>query len=129
MGEARPLPFSFSSAAMWLNLSILSVAHHCRGMILDIFAAARQHVEVMEARVAKQLRVIEQSDLAGQDSSDARNLLLVLEQALTAMRFEIVRLLPTSVDASRVPSRVRSRSGRKRVARPAKAAVANSGRQ
>ncbi len=98
-------------------------------MILDIFAAARQHVQVMEARVAKQLRVIEQSDLAGQDSSDARNLLLVLEQALTAMRFEIARLLPTSVDASRVPSRVRSRSGRKRVAGLAKAAVANGGRQ
>lgn len=111
---------------MWLSFSHATIRpHHCRGMTLDIFAAARQHIEMMEARVARQLRVIEEADLAGQDSGDARNLLLVLEQALTAMRFEISRLLPTSVDASRMPSRVRSRSGRKRVAKLTKAAVAN----
>ena len=60
-----------------------------------IFAAAIDHIRLMEARIAKQEATIQQLSDAGQDTSESESKLRLLHAALDEMRLQLPRLVPT----------------------------------
>jgi len=60
-----------------------------------IFAAAMEHVRLMESRIAQQQAEIQRLRDAGQDISEASKRLCLLRAALEEMRIQLARLVPT----------------------------------
>ena len=60
-----------------------------------IFAAAVEHVRLMESRIAQQEAELLRLKEAGQDLSQARNRLCLLRTTLAEMRIQLARLVPT----------------------------------
>jgi DNA repair exonuclease SbcCD ATPase subunit len=59
------------------------------------FAAAIEHIRVMEARIAKQDSAIERLRMMRENSSDAERRLKLLRAALAEMRTQLAQLTPT----------------------------------
>ncbi|HET6161975.1 MAG TPA: hypothetical protein VFE34_26790 [Dongiaceae bacterium] len=59
------------------------------------FAAAIEHIRLMENRIAQQEAAIQQLKQAGQDISSAASRLQLLHAAMEEMRIQLARLLPT----------------------------------
>jgi hypothetical protein len=59
------------------------------------FAAAMEHIRLMESRIKEQERAIESLKLAGQGTTDSMQKLNLLHSALDGMRIELARLVPT----------------------------------
>ena len=58
-------------------------------------AAARQHIDQMEARIAQQTALIVELRQSGQDTLEASRRLALLHHALEEMRYLIGDLVPT----------------------------------
>lgn len=58
-------------------------------------AAAREHIQLMEARIAQQTALIVELRQSGQDTLDAARRLVLLHHALEEMRFLLSDLTPT----------------------------------
>ena len=57
--------------------------------------AAREHIELMEARIAQQTALIVELRQTGQDTLEAARRLVLLHHALEEMRLLIGELVPT----------------------------------
>jgi hypothetical protein len=65
-----------------------------------IFAAAIEHIRVMEGRITKQESAIERLRVMREDSSDAERRLRLLRAALAEMRTQLAQLTPTREQVS-----------------------------
>ena len=65
-----------------------------------IFAAAIEHIRVMEGRITKQESAIERLRMMREDSSDAKRRLRLLRAALAEMRTQLAQLTPTREQVS-----------------------------
>jgi hypothetical protein len=76
----------------------------------EFVAAAEQHITALEARVARQSRLVEQITLDGGDATAALHNLRLMEEAVEVMRMSIFKLLPsTTIEALQKAARRKSR--------------------
>jgi uncharacterized membrane protein YccC len=64
------------------------------------FAAALEHIRVMEGRINQQASAIEVLQKADQDTSDAVHRLKLLHAALDEMRIQLAQLAPNEAQVS-----------------------------
>ena len=64
-------------------------------------SAAQNHIETLEARIEEQIKVIEQLEQAGKDTSEPTKRLSLLRGALAEIRFHLGMLSSTKADAKR----------------------------
>ena len=62
---------------------------------------AQDHIEILEARIAEQVEVIERLEQAGKDTSEPTKRLSLLRDALAEVRYHLGALSPTEADAKR----------------------------
>jgi hypothetical protein len=60
------------------------------------YAAAVEHIEVMEKRIRQQVDAIGVLEAAGGDTTDANRRLKLLDFALSEMRIQLAQLAPTA---------------------------------
>jgi uncharacterized membrane protein YccC len=63
--------------------------------------AAREHVRLMEDRIAQQSRVVEELRKSGEDDTEAIRRLELLKSVLTEMRLQLGQLAETDADKKR----------------------------
>ncbi|MEZ5830027.1 MAG: hypothetical protein R3D05_02470 [Dongiaceae bacterium] len=68
-------------------------------------SAAREHLDVMEARIAQQAALIVELRASGEDTFEAAQRLALLRSALEEMRVQLAGLLPTEATAGLKPAR------------------------
>jgi hypothetical protein len=85
------------SSGVHLEIANISGCLSCwrAGHMEQPFAAAMEHIRLMESRIKEQERAIESLKLAGQGTTDSMQKLNLLHSALDGMRIELARLVPT----------------------------------
>jgi hypothetical protein len=90
---------SARSLAVHLLPSRLLKKHFSGGTMEPTFAAAIEHIKVMEARIRQQTEAICLLKTLGQDTSDADRRLNLLNFALEELRIQLAQLAPTAGQA------------------------------
>ena len=83
-----------------------------RAGMADQISAPTVHIRRIETRIEQQRRRIVELDRLGQDCSDARRILGVLEIAMKDMRMQLAILSPTLRDAKREKSHPERRASK-----------------